>query len=130
MDEERYEYAVSILKRLEEQYQAMAVDVGKPVPQRVPVERVEGYWFRYPVQSDNLICFLKGVKLVSTLNGALILLRDGYVQECGALFRMPATATRIYFSGLRRAMGISRVEIKKDSLKSVFRKNLRTQPTP
>jgi hypothetical protein len=88
LDEERYEYAVSILKRLEEQYQAMAVDVGKPVPQRVPVERVEGYWFRYPVQSDNLICFLKGVKLVSTLNGALILLRDGYVQECGALFRI------------------------------------------
>ena len=44
--------------------------------------------FRYEVHTDTLACFLKGVKLVSTLNAALILYRHAYPQEVGALCRM------------------------------------------
>jgi hypothetical protein len=52
------------------------------------VEEGSVWWFRYEKQSDCVLCFLKGVKLVSTLNAALILLRQGYTQEVGALCRM------------------------------------------
>ena len=45
-------------------------------------------FFRHAQQSDLLLCYLKGVKLVSTLNAALVLFRHGYVQEIGALCRM------------------------------------------
>lgn len=38
--------------------------------------------------TDSLACYLKGVKAVSTLNGALILLKYGFTQEVGALCRM------------------------------------------
>jgi len=83
-----YDYFVSVLQRLEQQYHKMASHFGAPVPQRIITKQVEGFWFRYSVQSDTLLCFLKGVKLISTLNAALLLLRAGYVQECGALFRI------------------------------------------
>jgi hypothetical protein len=50
---------------------------------------VGGYeaW-RYQNLSDSLACFLKGVKIVSTLNASLVLLRHGYTQEIGVLCRM------------------------------------------
>lgn len=38
--------------------------------------------------TDSLACYLKGVKAVSTLNGALVLLKYGFTQEVGALCRM------------------------------------------
>ena len=88
MDQQNESYLVSVLERLEQCYHRMARFLGSPVPQRVTTKRAEGFWFRYPFQSDTLLCFLKGVKLVSTLNAALVLLRAGYVQECGALFRI------------------------------------------
>jgi hypothetical protein len=44
--------------------------------------------FRYAVHTDSLACYLKGGKLVSTLNAALILYQHGYPQEVGALCRM------------------------------------------
>jgi hypothetical protein len=46
------------------------------------------FWFRHKGRTDSLLCFLKGVKVVSTLNGALLLLRHGYAQEVNALCRI------------------------------------------
>ncbi len=45
-------------------------------------------FFRHKQQSDLLLCYLKGVKLISTLNAALVLFRHGYAQEIGAFCRM------------------------------------------
>lgn len=44
--------------------------------------------FRYAMLSDSLACFLKGAKVVSTLNAALILYRHAYPQEVASLCRM------------------------------------------
>ncbi|MCF8189941.1 MAG: hypothetical protein K9J14_01620 [Polynucleobacter sp.] len=38
--------------------------------------------------TDSLVCYLKGMKAVSTLNASLILLKSGFTQEVGALCRM------------------------------------------
>ena len=88
MDVSKHDYLRSVLQRLEHHYNLMAGAVGQPVAQRLTTNKVEGFWFRYPHQSDTLLCFLKGVKLISTLNGALVLLNAGCVQECSALFRV------------------------------------------
>jgi hypothetical protein len=90
MDARKEDYLASVLQRLQREYDEMAPTLGAPAPRRVFTKQAEGFWFRYPSQSDTLLCFLKGVKLVSTLNAALLLLRAGYVQECGALFRIAA----------------------------------------
>jgi type VI protein secretion system component VasF len=45
--------------------------------------------FRHQAQDARLAVFLKGVRLASALNGALLLLRAGYVQEA-ALSMKPA----------------------------------------
>jgi len=78
------DYLQSVLARLEQEYSFMADAFDPPVM----VTQGSASWFRYRKQSDSLLCFLKGVKLVSTLNAALVLLRHGYVQEVGALGRM------------------------------------------
>lgn len=44
--------------------------------------------FRHAVKTDALLCYLKGIKSISTLNACLVLLEDGYTQEIGALCRM------------------------------------------
>ncbi|HYS83736.1 MAG TPA: hypothetical protein VEN78_01870 [Bradyrhizobium sp.] len=44
--------------------------------------------FRHETLTESLICYLKGVKTISTLNACLLLLRHGYTQEIGALCRM------------------------------------------
>ena len=44
--------------------------------------------FRYQTISESLACFLKGIKIISTLKASLVLLREGYTQEIGALCRM------------------------------------------
>lgn len=44
--------------------------------------------FRYRNISESLSCFLKGIKIISTLKASLVLLREGYAQEVGALCRM------------------------------------------
>ncbi len=38
--------------------------------------------------TDSLVCYLKGMKAVSTLNASLVLLKSGFTQEVGALCRM------------------------------------------
>ncbi len=44
--------------------------------------------WRYQTLTESLVCFLKGVKVLSTLNASMVLLRAGYAQEIGALCRM------------------------------------------
>jgi hypothetical protein len=44
--------------------------------------------FRYRVHTDALACYLKGARLISTLNAAFILYQHAYPQEVGALCRM------------------------------------------
>jgi hypothetical protein len=65
-------------------YHEMADEIKAPV-----FADIRGYraW-RYQNLSESLACFLKGVKIVSTLNASMVLLRAGYAQEIGALCRM------------------------------------------
>ncbi|MGA2225711.1 MAG: hypothetical protein ABSH41_14845 [Syntrophobacteraceae bacterium] len=65
-------------------YHEMAAKIEAPM-----FVDVGGYraW-RYLNLSEALACFLKGVKVVSTLNASMVLLRAGFVQEIGALCRM------------------------------------------
>lgn len=77
-------YLKLVLGRLEQHYQLMADAFGPP---EVVTQGCDS-WFRYPQKSDSLLCFLKGVKLVSTLNAALVLLHHGYFHEVAALCRM------------------------------------------
>src|SRR5438067_2174153 len=44
--------------------------------------------FKYRASDPRLFQVLKCVKVVSTYNAAICLLREGYVQEVGALIRM------------------------------------------
>lgn len=78
------DYLASALKELERHYHEM--ERSLPAPVRVKIGN--GMYFRHPQISDSLLVYLKGVKLISTLNAALILLRHGYTQEIGALCRM------------------------------------------
>lgn len=43
--------------------------------------------FRHQDQTDVLFCFLKGVKIISSLNASYVLLSEGYTQEIPILFR-------------------------------------------
>jgi hypothetical protein len=82
MDIDSYlENTLSVLGAI---YREMAAKIQAPV-----FADVGGYraW-RYQNLSESLACFLKGVKVVSTLNGSMVLLRAGYAQEIGALCRM------------------------------------------
>lgn len=78
------DFLASILERLEMHYHEMSGAIPPPI--RVKIG--SGVFSRHPQQSDSLLCYLKGVKLISTLNAALVLFRHGYAQEIGALCRM------------------------------------------
>ena len=84
------DYLQTVLARLERQYHTMAGVLESPTPRLVTIPQGSGLWFRHAQHSDNLLCFLKGVKLVSTLNASLLLVQRGHVQETGALFRIAA----------------------------------------
>lgn len=72
------------LGKLEVQYHQMGEAINPPIRAKFGDRK----FFRHEQQSDVLLCYLKGVKLVSTLNAAVILFRHGYAQEVGALCRM------------------------------------------
>ena len=72
------------LRKLRAHYDSLSSFL--PQPARVPI--AGNLNFRHLEQSDVLFCYLKGVKLISTLNAALVLLEEGYTQEVGALCRM------------------------------------------
>lgn len=78
------DYLAKVLGDLERQYRALASTFQAPKP----VDLGSIIAPRYLEQSDTLLCFLKGVKLISTLNGALVLLRTGYAQEINILIRV------------------------------------------
>lgn len=80
----RAEYLSSSLKQLEAHYHQMGTTL--PAPNREMIG--SSMYFRHPQYTDSLLSYLKGVKLVSTLNAALVLYRNGYAQEIGALCRM------------------------------------------
>jgi hypothetical protein len=82
------DYLKTVLDRLEGQYHAMARAVESPTARVISTRQARGVWFRHARHSDTLLCFLKGIKLVSTLNASLLLVQQGYVQEAGALFRI------------------------------------------
>jgi hypothetical protein len=78
------DYLASVLDRLASEYEVMTKVFDGP--NWVVINDV--VFSRYREQSDSLICFLKGVKLISTLNAAIVLLRAGYAQEIGVLCRV------------------------------------------
>lgn len=80
----RLEYLADVLRRLERQYHTM----GQSIPVPILVAQHGIPFFRHEQHTDTLLCFLKGVKLTSTLNAALLLFRHGYAQELGALARI------------------------------------------
>lgn len=75
-------YLGATLVRLERQFHVMAKALDAPQQQG------QFGWFRYKDHTDTLLCFLKGVKMISTLNAALVLLQRGYVQEVNVLCRV------------------------------------------
>ena len=83
-----YSYFDEVLARLESQYEVMEQVFDPPAAIAVNTRRTSGFVFRHVERSDQLFCFLKGAKLISTMNGALVLLRQGYAQEVNALFRV------------------------------------------
>lgn len=77
-------YLENTLSDLSAIFHEMVTKIQAPV-----VADLGGYGaWRYQNLSDSLACFLKGVKIVSTLNASMVLLRHGYAQEIGALCRM------------------------------------------
>lgn len=78
------EYLSLTLKQLEAHYHQMGTALPSPIRAKIG----SGIYFRHPQHSDSLLSYLKGVKLISTLNAALVLYRNGYAQEIGALCRM------------------------------------------
>lgn len=78
------DFLASTLEKLEVHYHQMGSAIDPPIRAKVG----NHMFFRHEQQSDVLLCYLKGVKLVSTLNAALVLFRHGYAQEVGALCRM------------------------------------------
>jgi hypothetical protein len=77
-------YLENTLSHLGCLYHEMANEIQAPI-----FVDVGGYkaW-RYQNLSESLACYLKGVKVVSSLNASMVLLRTGYTQEIGALCRM------------------------------------------
>lgn len=78
------DFLASTLKKLEAHYHKMGSAIAPPIRAKVG----DHMFFRHEQQSDILLCYLKGVKLVSTLNAAVVLFRHGYAQEVGVLCRM------------------------------------------
>ncbi|MDA0675482.1 MAG: hypothetical protein O3A88_03820 [Proteobacteria bacterium] len=79
-----YGYLQEILNKIAQQYHV----IGRSFDPPFHISHGSSFRIRHPELSDSLLRFLKGVKLVSTLNGALVLLRNGYVHEVAALCRM------------------------------------------
>lgn len=78
------DYLEHSLHRLEAMYSEMSKSTGNVLFRDVGPYRQ----FRHETLTDSLACYLKGVKSISTLNACLVLLKQGYTQEIGALCRM------------------------------------------
>lgn len=78
------DYLHQTLHRLEEFYVAMDKATGVVMFRDVGPYRQ----FRHQTLTESLVCYLKGIKTISTLNACVLLLRHGHTQEIGALCRM------------------------------------------
>ena len=78
------EYLAQTLQRLEQLYGEMDKAAGQVLYRDVGSYRQ----FRHETLTESLACYLKGIKAISTLNAAIVLLRHGHAQEVGALCRM------------------------------------------
>ena len=77
-------YLENTLKDLENIFHKMSTKIEAPI--FVDIGGI--HQWRYEKVSESLVCFLKGVKIISTLNASMVLLKSGYAQEIGALCRM------------------------------------------
>lgn len=78
------DYLEESLRRLEQFYAEM-----QPATEPVLYRDVGPHrQFRHATVTESLVCYLKGVKAVSTLQACVLLLRRGHAQEVGALCRM------------------------------------------
>ena len=78
------DYLAETLQRLEQIYAEMDKAAG-PVLYRDIGPYMQ---FRHETLTESLACYLKGIKTISTLNASIVLLRQGYTQDVGALCRM------------------------------------------
>lgn len=78
------DYLEATLENLSGFYQEMSNRIEAPI--FVDIGGV--HQWRYNKVSDSLACFLKGVKVISTINASMVLLKTGHTQEIGALCRM------------------------------------------
>lgn len=78
------DYLAQTLQKLEQFYAQMDKAAGQLLYRDVGPYRQ----FRHETFTESLACYLKGIKAISTLNASIVLLRDGYAQEVGALCRM------------------------------------------
>jgi hypothetical protein len=77
------EYLKTSIAQLEGLVQELGSFFEKPTLVDIGDHKV----FRHRVKNDLLMSYLKCVRAVSSLNAALVLLRNGYVQEVGTLCR-------------------------------------------
>ena len=77
-------YAQQCLDRIKTMFDELARASEQPI--YVPDRHYPR--FRHKQHSEILLCLLKGIKTVSTLNAALVLLRAGYAQEVNLLCRV------------------------------------------
>lgn len=92
------------LARLTEIVDALGVDF--PPPKLMQYQDVIADRHERGELSNGLFCFLKAVKICSTLNGAVLLVSKGYVQEAYALCRVAEDqAEDIHFLLLPRGEG-------------------------
>lgn len=78
------DYLAQTLQRLEQIYAEMDKATGSVLFRDVGPYR----HFRHETLTESLACYLKGIKAISTLNASIVLLREGFAQEVGALCRM------------------------------------------
>jgi hypothetical protein len=78
------DYLAETLQKLEQFYVQMDKAAGQLLYRDVGPYRQ----FRHESFTESLACYLKGIKAISTLNASIVLLRQGYAQEVGALCRM------------------------------------------
>jgi hypothetical protein len=83
-----------------------ALGAGFPSPQLFQYKHVVADRHREGDMSNGLFCFLKAVKICSTLNAAVLLISEGFVQEAYALCRVAEDqAEDLYFLLLPRGEG-------------------------
>lgn len=82
--------SIRTLRRAVDQLCVIVDRLGSSFSPPVTVRMGDGFVDRHPprARTNGLACYLKAVKMCSTLNGALLLLEGGHVQEAYALGRI------------------------------------------